>query len=192
MCGEPPPPPSTPLSPGGPSPRVRGNRYPGGHPLFALGSIPACAGKPMALDAPLRTAGVHPRVCGETSRAFVDGSLETGPSPRVRGNLRERKTEQERLGSIPACAGKPCTAGIPSWDARVHPRVCGETRLVRRGQLRNGVHPRVCGETATRRDTPSSPWGPSPRVRGNPGDRRRHILGDGSIPACAGKPRGSW
>ena len=37
-------------------------------------------------------------------------------------------------------------------------------------------------------DVACPPTGLSPRVRGNPGRRRQHGEGRGSIPACAGEP----
>ena len=53
---------------------------------------------------------------------------------------------------------------------------------------RSAVYPRVCGGTARRvvMDNPAD--GLSPRVRGNPGQRRTPHAGGGSIPACAGEP----
>ena len=73
-----------------------------------------------------------------------------------------------RNGSIPACAGKPC-----SW------------RSVRR---RKRVHPRVCGEAGGGAPGPSRRGGPSPRVRGSHFEFRDGGLVLRSIPACAGKP----
>ena len=91
-----------------------------------------------------------------------------GPSPRVRGNREGEPDEQNRQGSIPACAGKPPqVAGRRSWPW-VHPRVCGETWST------------VCRSPSTA--------GPSPRVRGNPIITHEHSGMSGSIPACAGKP----
>ena len=73
-------------------------------------------------------------------------------------------------GSIPACAGKP--------DATA------PFRRVRR------VHPRVCGEARINSDDSVGPSGPSPRVRGSPQAHPLVSVVHGSIPACAGKPRG--
>ena len=91
-----------------------------------------------------------------------------GPSPRVRGSRRHSDACLPGRGSIPACAGKPIgSAGVPPMT-RVHPRVCGEAR--------------------TERAARDAALGPSPRVRGSPGQRIFFPGGDGSIPACAGKP----
>ena len=153
----------------GPSPRVRGSRQPDVQPAAAPGSIPACAGKPRPVCRSEPRTGVHPRVCGEAPAAQRRRARRTGPSPRVRGSLGAPARPGCRAGSIPACAGKPpgprC-AGCPLW-----------------------VHPRVCGEALSRLRRTRSGSGPSPRVRGSPAAAGRRTSGDGSIPACAGKPR---
>ena len=71
------------------------------------GSIPACAGKPRSCGRPASIQRVHPRVCGETPELRPAGVHPEGPSPRVRGNLFLHRLDVLRVGSIPACAGKP-------------------------------------------------------------------------------------
>ena len=132
-----------------------------------------------------------------------------GPSPRVRGSRVGHLAGHLRLGSIPACAGKPrgrtirprarrvhprvCgeagTGGDPEWLFPVHPRVCGKPSTLPdlRGRLR--VHPRVCGEACLAGSGTTSLVGPSPRVRGSPRMPAGSPSATGSIPACAGKPR---
>ena len=152
----------------GPSPRVRGSPH-----VFvpldpAAGSIPACAGKPAALAPVVGFIRVHPRVCGEAYEWVDAGVGVPGPSPRVRGSPCSCDGHLERVGSIPACAGKPRPASSRAPSTRVHPRVCGEANV----------------EDMTR-----SPLnGPSPRVRGSPLQRAQRPGVLGSIPACAGKP----
>ena len=89
------------------SPRVRGNHgvkyIRGGR----VGSIPACAGEPRGWMTWLRMRGVYPRVCGGTARRNLPYRIDPGLSPRVRGNLRDRKLRTLTPGSIPACAGEP-------------------------------------------------------------------------------------
>ena len=51
----------------GPSPRVRGSPSPDGSGAHAVGSIPACAGKPSIPRSITSRRRVHPRVCGEAS-----------------------------------------------------------------------------------------------------------------------------
>ena len=153
----------------GPSPRVRGSRRRRPVRRGGPGSIPACAGKPSAAATARRPHGVHPRVCGEAAvsvRAMVHAR---GPSPRVRGSPDQLAVDYLSDGSIPACAGKPTRWRPPRRCVRVHPRVCGEARS---------------GKTHA-----ASIGGPSPRVRGSPAAGIEPDVVDGSIPACAGKPR---
>jgi len=76
------------------------------------------------------------------------------------------------LGSIPARAGKPTVPIHSSMRARVDPRAGGEARLVA-----------PASKTAL---------GRSPRGRGRRRQCRPGAMQQGSIPARAGKPRGSW
>ena len=152
----------------GPSPRVRGSLPATAARQAARGSIPACAGKPWPGGSSRWPDGVHPRVCGEAARAPAGGVRVQGPSPRVRGSLRSPCSAAPRVGSIPACAGKPrWRPGRGIWS---------------------GVHPRVCGEAPRWRRFPGSGRGPSPRVRGSPRSFSWALFLSGSIPACAGKP----
>ena len=89
------------------SPRVRGNPPAFRAASMAAGSIPACAGEPFAALDVDAAAAVYPRVCGGTPFRIVRGGVLIGLSPRVRGNLRQRRRRQPHRGSIPACAGEP-------------------------------------------------------------------------------------
>ena len=152
----------------GPSPRVRGSRVDLGDDLIRAGSIPACAGKPLAAACAARSGEVHPRVCGEAGTGFFLTPFSPGPSPRVRGSPVKVSTCAHPAGSIPACAGKPQAAAADARMAAVHPRVCGEApRLF---PLLRPYH------------------GPSPRVRGSRRCASPSGARPGSIPACAGKP----
>ena len=153
------------------SPRVRGSQ-----PVQRLmerwiGSIPACAGKPATRHQTGLVAGVYPRVCGEALTIRSRRSVVRGLSPRVRGSRTRLAYKLGGTGSIPACAGKP--SPVPEGDY-------GE-----------GVYPRVCGEAVSKPKRETSGGGLSPRVRGSPYDARATRLRGGSIPACAGKPKGS-
>ena len=115
----------------------------------------------------LRPLQVYPRVCGGTRQPGTVRHVDGGLSPRVRGNPARLMVARGWAWSIPACAGEPlgCTAAINK--IKVYPRVCGGT---------------------------SDQWaalcvidGLSPRVRGNPCDRRLPRPSDRSIPACAGE-----
>ena len=109
-------------------------------------------------------------MCGETLCQKLDQMLLRGLSPRVRGNLPPPIRLYVGRGSIPACAGKPRNRSLQAPLRRVYPRVCGETELLRRRG--------------------PGPWGLSPRVRGNQKAPVLALGNGGSIPACAGKPRG--
>ena len=114
----------------------------------------------------------------------------SGPSPRVRGSpcLAEFRVSVE--GSIPACAGKPNTPSVAELLTRVHPRVCGEAER-RAGEQSPvaGPSPRVRGSLGPQGQS-CGPEGSIPACAGKPRQRRR-ALASGSIPACAGKPRPS-
>ena len=153
------------------SPRVRGNHpHPEVRP-FVYGSIPACAGEPLADDGCSCFTAVYPRVCGGTRVVFPRLTPVPGLSPRVRGNLGVYRQERLGLRSIPACAGEPHTLHEALRDLKVYPRVCGGTgRLSLVSSILEGL---------------------SPRVRGNPRQAFALGLSAGSIPACAGEPSAS-
>ena len=109
----------------------------------------------------------HPRVCGENIHDRRNDRGERGSSPRVRGKQQRVDLVTARSGLIPACAGKTLSCTI-----------CGQVQ---------GAHPRVCGENCAVPYIGIEPIGSSPRVRGKLPDGQITELGDGLIPACAGK-----
>ena len=150
------------------SPRVRGNRAGLPRPRCDEGSIPACAGEPVTsteLNAP---SAVYPRVCGGTGNIRPGRQDHIGLSPRVRGNHHTMVHQPGKGRSIPACAGEPSGAFFAARQLKVYPRVCGGTSGLRCKTAR--------------------PAGLSPRVRGNPLQRRGRGNHQRSIPACAGEP----
>ena len=68
------------------SPRVRGNLPMLNRWCHRWGSIPACAGEPVALVFAKMKGEVYPRVCGGTVGATHKKAPGYGLSPRVRGN----------------------------------------------------------------------------------------------------------
>ena len=91
-----------------------------------------------------------------------------GLSPRVRGILVQHYQEGVKRGSIPACTGNPSFSTSRSANARVYPRVYGESVSLDR---------QIC-----------SIRGLSPRVRGiQVNDSYQDALLR-SIPACTGNP----
>ena len=191
------------------SPRVRGNRLHFWREFHRDGSIPACAGEPMASKSFNRITTVYP--------------------PRVRGNRVAGGGGATVTGSIPACAGEPGHGRRCCPLSAVYPRVCGGTyQIHRRRILPKGlsprvrgnhirpnchckhrrsipacagepqemeedveideVYPRVCGGTTSTSSYFSHDNGLSPRVRGNLQYAVQVGAVGGSIPACAGEP----
>ncbi len=150
------------------SPRVRGNLQ---HQVLVAewcGSIPARAGEPSIRAHPGVYGWVYPRACGGTSHPHGRRGIDTGLSPRVRGNPVGERTQYVVGGSIPARAGEPPTSAPAAAPSRVYPRACGGTvDGDPRPVARSGLSPRVRG---------NRPWVPKCRV-----SRR-------SIPARAGEP----
>ena len=155
----------------GQSPRVRGNLHRPHSSPGRRGSIPAGAGKPSSRSARRPGTRVNPRGCGETVGVRFTCTRNSGQSPRVRGNRSINPLPPPASGSIPAGAGKPV---LPDSDRR-----------------RSRVNPRGCGETDALEDLPDEQQGQSPRVRGNLGTIEQRHVGQGSIPAGAGKPTGA-
>ena len=132
-------------------------------------SIPACAGEPTVMLIRDDATGVYPRVCGGTPEPQPAPDPTPGLSPRVRGNLGDAGENQGRRGSIPACAGEPCSQPPFHSGHRVYPRVCGGTMAISPSVL--------------------DIQGLSPRVRGNRDAGLIAVAVARSIPACAGEPR---
>ena len=151
---------------GGSSPRVRGTLPSTPTARNPPGIIPACAGNTSSSASRLRTLRDHPRVCGEHRCAPGIGVHFAGSSPRVRGTLSDAVRIASIGGIIPACAGNTVPCQAMPWNARDHPRVCGE-------------HDRPPGQTR-------HPRGSSPRVRGTLLPSQRSARKNGIIPACAG------
>ena len=94
-------------SPGGLSPRTRGNPQ-RDRPVRALpGSIPANAGEPVRDGRSGRRRTVYPRERGGTRKLSATPTMGTGLSPRTRGNRPARRSPCGGCGSIPANAGEP-------------------------------------------------------------------------------------
>src|SRR6185437_5161809 len=110
----------------------------------------------------------YPRVCGGTLVRNASIQSAGGLSPRVRGNREGGLVELGEGGPIPACAGEPIRSGHHQCAQRAYPRVCGGTVGI-----------------VSRSD---SPWGLSPRVRGNRRGSWSLWHRMGPIPACAGEP----
>ena len=89
---------------------------------------------------------VHPRACGERLQVTIGGARKAGASPRMRGTDAVALFAAELRRCIPAHAGN----GQPDQPAAsvqpVHPRACGERRLINAGESRgDGASPRMRG-----------------------------------------------
>ena len=111
------------------------------------GSIPAHAGETLWCIATSLSTRVHPRACGGNLSAASRRSRVGGPSPRMRGKLRDRPHAVVRDGSIPAHAGETNPETEFFSSTKVHPRACGGNEP---GdgvlQLHEGPSPRMRGK----------------------------------------------
>ena len=159
-----------PVTQAGSSPLTRGK------PLASLSGceierlIPAHAGKTPRLLAVARGVRAHPRSRGENKARLFEVIATRGSSPLTRGKLIPPSPGTNRLGLIPAHAGKTVPLKFGGKEPRAHPRSRGE----------NG---KVFPE-----------WyqclGSSPLTRGKPFSRRNPAPTCRLIPAHAGKTRG--
>ena len=90
----------------GSSPLTRGKPPPPWAPDVARGLIPAHAGKTTPSGASPRLLTAHPRSRGENLISVADYAGKYGSSPLTRGKRRRLGVRVERLGLIPAHAGK--------------------------------------------------------------------------------------
>ena len=129
--------------------------------------IPAHAGKTRFGAPQARSAGAHPRSCGENAPGIASASWFQGSSPRTRGKHAPVGEGFFFPGLIPAHAGKTGTASSRSSRPRAHPRSRGENSVVALAYL-------------ARR-------GSSPLTRGKPFRVCQAGKREGLIPAHAGK-----
>ena len=139
---------TTPCQSVGLSPRGRGNHCPPCVSAGQCGSIPAWAGEPRHRHRQKQCQWVYPRVGGGTWAFTTAFRLDSGLSPRGRGNQCRPLPLSPFTRSIPAWAGEPsrCPA---AWSGR-------------------RVYPRVGGGTTGTLVTSRGVVGLSPRGRGNP------------------------
>ena len=156
----------------GSSPLTRGKRK--RLPLDDLGTrlIPAHAGKTYVYGAATQMEGAHPRSRGENCASCRPPCSRTGSSPLTRGKPRHDQRARQRLGLIPAHAGKTTVGGARAVDNTAHPRSRGENHPARMA--------RICA------------FGSSPLTRGKLLDAAQEVSELGLIPAHAGKTTRSW
>ena len=141
-----------------------------GHPLLfsyrITRIIPAHAGNSAYALLQRRMKADHPRACGELIIPVIEGMVDNGSSPRMRGTLVGDCDGIASIRIIPAHAGN------------------SEQSEVRRTSTPD--HPRACGELFVTHDSSYAYPGSSPRMRGT---HLRHIpqrIPHRIIPAHAG------
>ena len=152
---------------GGSSPLTRGKLSGSLLGGFAVGLIPAHAGKTISGLPAVWSETAHPRSRGENARSATRSACPAGSSPLTRGKHDDQAATLHAERLIPAHAGK--TAHVP------------------RPAFRRGAHPRSRGENAP--GIASANWfqGSSPLTRGKLDDGSVTVLHRRLIPAHAGK-----
>ena len=151
----------------GSSPLTRGKRPRSSSGSASSGLIPAHAGKTTQAARSRSASWAHPRSRGENGTLDESAHTLTGSSPLTRGKRLSGSDDRLDLGLIPAHAGKTMQRGRTSTSARAHPRSRGENWCS------------ACRSSRT--------WGSSPLTRGKRVYAVRGPLGEGLIPAHAGK-----
>ncbi len=148
-------------------PHVCGEHRPMGHqPFFRCGSsprvwgtpaiwssvpdqmrfIPTCVGNTGLVYNTGSLTAVHPHVCGEHSKWFVEIPFPIGSSPRVWGTHSAIRYAPEIPRFIPTCVGNTSVILRVANTIAVHPHVCGEHERVKcLLQKSGGSSPRVWG-----------------------------------------------
>ncbi len=130
----------------GSSPRARGTLHRSPRLRSDYRFIPACAGNASFSFSEISEISVHPRVRGERHKIGSHQPHEHGSSPRARGTLRHRNSEDRAGRFIPACAGNARWAATTRRSLSVHPRVRGERAPSRtNASYRDGSSPRARG-----------------------------------------------
>ena len=83
--------------------------------------------------------------------------------------------------------GKPASIAAAWKSTGLIPAHAGKTRLRAVSPFSSPAHPRACGENLPTASPRATKGGSSPRMRGKPPDEVGRGVGDGLIPAHAGK-----
>ena len=131
----------------GSSPLTRGKPWRKVTPGKTDGLIPAHAGKTRARRAGRGKSRAHPRSRGENLVRHVEPVRGLGSSPLTRGKHQERRRLRDRLGLIPAHAGKTNAPLGRCMTSPAHPRSRGENRARdRRAEGTRGSSPLTRGK----------------------------------------------
>ena len=114
--------------------------------LLRPGSSPRMRGTPPPRPGRARRGRFIPAHAGNTSMIHPAPSARAGSSPRMRGTRGSVTPPSDRRRFIPAHAGNTAAQARKCFFETVHPRACGEHRVVVRiGQGRVGSSPRMRG-----------------------------------------------
>jgi len=111
----------------------------------------------------------HPHACEENAEFTGDFDPDTGPSPRVWGEL--------------------CESVLQSCERRTMPTRVGKTILVNCTRSVTTDHPHACGENLSSGSFTSGAGGPSPRVWGEPRHSPTTHALSRTIPTRVGRTR---
>ena len=109
------------------SPRVRGNPMAAQVYDYLRRTIPARTGEPWSGTDRTTTSRDYPRAYGGTDTVSTSAVLPEGLSPRVRGNLDDRRTTDHLQGTIPARTGEPYVCCGCHCSGKDYPRAYGGT-----------------------------------------------------------------
>ncbi len=153
----------------GPSPRVWGERVSVCPVSATCRTIPTRVGRtaPLLCFACMMTD--HPHACGENWNAFWQGKAVRGPSPRVWGELDEERVLELIRRTIPTRVGR--------------------TKAPRDVPLQLTDHPHACGENSKPCTGFCLHYGPSPRVWGEPRNKKGEGQPSRTIPTRVGRTR---
>ena len=192
----------------GSSPLTRGKQASEDTEFWAVGLIPAHAGKTNPNFCPLMRGEAHPRSRGENNRAKTSLTASLGSSPLTRGKPVSRTARSMTSGLIPAHAGKTEIEAIADRTYAAHPRSRGENAVMATPEvvaagsspLTRGKHllalhaerlkrliPAHAGKTYCQ-DCQAQTWPAHPRSRGeNQGHADPGRVERGSSPLTRGK-----
>ena len=155
--------------------------------------IPACAGKTASGWNHWNPAKAHPRMRGENDPEDPEADETSGSSPHARGKHLPWRLDKDRMGLIPACAGKTKAKLISFRRRWAHPRMRGENDSDAGAAVIRRAHPRMRGENMKPRPLMCPRTGSSPHARGKPNALAPTSVMWRLIPACAGKTHShSW
>ena len=171
----------------GSSPLTRGKRPVGASAVPLAGLIPAHAGKTRGQERATQWVRAHPRSRGENFHAVSAPASAMGSSPLTRGKPAQPDERADDDGSSPLTRGKPYDRRHHAPQSRLIPAHAGKTRDGVLKSMSIGAHPRSRGENRA----PVAKWrdrgGSSPLTRGKRAMVMVLSVGEGLIPAHAGK-----